>query len=128
MPMFRSSRRRSRLHKRNAAPPRRAADVTFPRRYNRLIDVRDDDDDEARVGSLPEHTVLFLLERDRVPLVVVVVFFFFNWATIRERAVHRVILAGPRGAPVTPPSSILFDYSVMGEKKGERGRAEAKGE
>lgn len=26
------------------------------------------------------------------------------------------------GAPVTPPSSILFDYSVMGEKKAS-GRA-----
>lgn len=30
---------------------------------------------------------------------------------------------GPRSAPVTPPSSILFDYSVMGEKKAsERAR------
>lgn len=42
-------------------------------------------------------------------------------ATERYAArVHRVILAGPRSAPVTPPSSILFDYSVMGGKKSER--------
>jgi len=43
-------------------------------------------------------------------------------ATIRTR-VHRVILAGPRSTLVTPLSSILFDYSVMGEKKAsERAR------
>lgn len=33
---------------------------------------------------------------------------------------------GPRSAPVTPPSSILFDYSVMGEKKASGRASEAR--